>query len=96
MAAARVALLTLHLSIPGAASLKEKRARLRPLLEGLRNRFPVSAAEVGRMNVHDRAIVAAAVVSADGRVAESVLGKAADFAEEFDVVIDDIETEVLL
>jgi hypothetical protein len=95
MASARVALLTLTLSIPGADSLKAKRARLRPLLEGLRNRFPVSAAEVGRMNAHDRAIVAAAVVSADARLAESILGKAADFAEGFDVVVDEIETEML-
>jgi hypothetical protein len=95
VASARVALLTLTLSIPGADSLKAKRARLRPLLEGLRNRFPVSAAEVGRMNTHDRAIVAAAVVSADARLAESVLAKAADFAEGFDVVVDEIETEIL-
>jgi uncharacterized protein YlxP (DUF503 family) len=47
------------------------------------------------MNTHDRAIVAAAVVSADARLAESVLAKAADFAEGFDVVVDEIETEIL-
>jgi len=95
-AEARVVLLTLRLSLPGASSLKEKRARLRPLLEGLRNRFPVSAAEVGRGNAHDRSVVAAVVVSGDGRLAESILGKAAVFAERFDVVIEEIETEVLL
>ena len=43
--------LTLHLSLPGCASLKEKRGRLKPLLHRLQREFNISVAE---MDLHDR------------------------------------------
>jgi uncharacterized protein YlxP (DUF503 family) len=92
---ARVGLLTLELSLPGTSSLKEKRSRLRPLVEGLRNRFLVSTAEVGLANVRDRAEVAAAVVGSDVRTLQKVLNGIADAAEEYDVRVDDVRTEVI-
>lgn len=93
---AHVGLLTLELSLPGTGSLKDKRARLRPLVEGIRNQFSVSTAEVGHANVHDRSEVAAAVVSSDIRVIEKVMNEIATVAEKYDVRVDDLRTEVIL
>jgi len=39
--------LTFHLHLPGCASLKEKRSRLKPLLARLHRQFNVSTAEMG-------------------------------------------------
>ena len=46
-----IGLLTLHLSLPGCGSLKEKRGRLQPLLHRLHREFNVSVAE---MDLHDK------------------------------------------
>ncbi len=92
---ARVGVVTIELSIPGARSLKEKRGRLRPLVDGIRHRFHVSIAEIGLMNVHDRAVVACAVVGRESRVLERVMAEIAKAAEDYDVRIDDLATEVI-
>ena len=68
-----VALMTIELRLPGCASLKEKRGRLKPLLAGLHREFNVSAAETGRQDSHAAAVIACAVVSNDGRHAQQVL-----------------------
>ena len=46
-------------------SLKGKRSVVRPLVAELRRRFPVTAAEVGHLELHRRALVGTAVVAAD-------------------------------
>ena len=53
----------LELHIPTSRSLKEKRAVLRPIVEGLRHRFQISVAEVGYQDKWQRALVGMAVVS---------------------------------
>lgn len=54
------------LLIPMSHSLKDKRRPLRSLLEKLRNRFHVSAAEVDCQDLHQRAVIGVALVSGDG------------------------------
>ncbi|MCH6471934.1 DUF503 domain-containing protein [Sinomonas terrae] len=54
-------------------SLKEKRAVVRPIVGELRRRFEVSAAEVGSQDLHRRASIGAALVSADRAHAVEVL-----------------------
>jgi uncharacterized protein YlxP (DUF503 family) len=54
--------ITLRLS--GVRSLKDKRHLIRPLLEDLRRRFKVSAAEVDFMDAYDRSRVGFAGVGA--------------------------------
>ncbi|KHL03524.1 DUF503 domain-containing protein [Sinomonas humi] len=54
-------------------SLKEKRAVVRPIVGELRRRFEVSAAEVDNQDLHRRASIGAALVSADGAHAVEVL-----------------------
>lgn len=46
-------------------SLKAKRSVIRPLIAELRRRFAVSAAETGQHDLHRRAEIGLAVVSAD-------------------------------
>ncbi len=58
-----VAVVQLELHIPTSRSLKEKRAALRPIVEGIRHRFLVSVAEVGYQDKWQRALVGMAVVS---------------------------------
>ncbi|MDQ3640586.1 MAG: DUF503 domain-containing protein [Actinomycetota bacterium] len=53
----------LELHIPTSRSLKEKRAVLRPSVEGIRHRFQISVAEVGYQDKWQRALVGMAVVS---------------------------------
>lgn len=58
-----VAVVQLELHIPTSRSLKEKRAALRPIIEGIRHRFQISVAEVGYQDKWQRALVGMAVVS---------------------------------
>lgn len=46
-------------------SLKQKRSLVRPVVAELRRKFPVSAAEVGHLDLHRRALVGASVIAAD-------------------------------
>jgi uncharacterized protein YlxP (DUF503 family) len=68
-----VAALTVELVIPGAHSLKEKRAVIRPILDGSRHRFSVAAAEVGHQDLWGRATLAFASVAGTMHHAGDVL-----------------------
>lgn len=68
--------------LPGCASLKEKRQVVLGLKDRLHARFNVSAAETAWMDVHDRAQLAASVVSNDRKHAQSVLQSADKVVEE--------------
>ena len=50
----KAAALRFELHIPGSESLKEKRAVLRPLIEGLRRQLSVSVSEVGYQDTWQR------------------------------------------
>ena len=77
-----VASQTWELSLPGCASLKEKRSVVRSLRDRLRAKFNVSVAETGLQDVHASAEVTIALVASDGRLAESMLDKTDRFVEE--------------
>lgn len=57
------AALHLELRIPDCRSLKEKRRRLRPVLEHVRKRLDLSAAEVGHQDSWQRSAVGIALVA---------------------------------
>jgi uncharacterized protein YlxP (DUF503 family) len=71
------------LRLPGCRSLKEKRAVLRPVLDGLRNRHPVAVAEVGRHDEWQRAGVGVATVSGSPGHAAEVMAEADRFVWSF-------------
>jgi len=57
--------------LPRSHSLKEKRAVIKPILDGARNRYRVAAAEVGSQDLWQRASLGmAAVASTPGHVRE--------------------------
>ena len=68
-----IAVQTFRLAIPGADSLKAKRAVVKSIKARMRQRFNVSVAETGSQDVHQVAELTVALV-ADGRSgADSVL-----------------------
>lgn len=54
-------------------SLKEKRSVVRPVVAELRRKYEVSAAEVGELDLHRRALLAVAVTAADAGHVRDVL-----------------------
>jgi len=57
------ALLTLDVLLPGCASLKEKRGRIRPVLARLQREFNVSTAELDRLDSHGAAVLGCVCLS---------------------------------
>jgi len=59
-----------EIRIPDSQSLKDRRQVVRSLLDGARQRFHVSAAEVGGQDTWQRATLGFAVVASEARLAE--------------------------
>lgn len=76
-----VGLCTVELYIPEANSLKDKRSVLKSMLEGMRNKFNVSAAEVEDNDIWRRATIAVACVSNSQPFTDQVLNKVVDWIE---------------
>ena len=69
-----VGALTLDVLLGDVRSLKQKRALVRPLVADLRRHFPgVAVAETGHLDLHRRAEIGVAVVSATAGNATTVL-----------------------
>ncbi len=84
-----VCALRIELFFPNSHSLKERRSLLRPVVEGLRNRFPVSVAEVGDTAKWQRASIGVAVVGSAVSLVDHVLDDCERFVwsfPEFDVL----------
>jgi uncharacterized protein YlxP (DUF503 family) len=78
-----VAALAFDLYLPQAHSLKDKRAIIRPILDGCRNRFRVAAAEVSHQERWQRAGLAVAVVSSTPGHVVDVLDEVERFVWSF-------------
>lgn len=68
-----IAVLTLHLHLPGCHSLKEKRSHLKPLLARLHREFNVSAAELDWQDAHQQALIGCAMLGNDAAHLQSAL-----------------------
>jgi uncharacterized protein YlxP (DUF503 family) len=68
-----VAAVRVELHVPRSQSLKEKRAVVRPIVEGLRHKFSLSVAEVGYQDKWQRALIGFAVVSESPARGEEVV-----------------------
>lgn len=75
--------LAIDLHLPQCLSLKDKRAALRPVLDGLRNRHQVAVAETAHQDKWQRAQVGVAAVSGSARVAEEIIADAERFVWSF-------------
>ena len=92
-----VVTLSLELHLPGCASLKEKRGRLKPLLVALHREFNVSAAEIDRQDAHQAAVIACVVVSNSNRHGEQLLSGIPSWVEQLrpDLQVVDHQLTVL-
>jgi hypothetical protein len=73
-----VGVLQLDLHLHGVHSLKEKRGVVRKLLARCRNRYPVSAAEVGHQDLWQRTLIGVALVSSSEAVIAPILERLED------------------
>ena len=78
-----VAAVRFDLRLPGCRSLKEKRAVIRPVLDGARNRYRVATAEVDHHDRWQRAAIGVAVVASSATPAEEVLDQVERFVWSF-------------
>jgi len=88
-----VGILTITLAIHGADSLKDKRQVVKSLVETTRQRFNISAAEVGELDSWRRAVIGAVCVSANRSVANGVLDRVMDHVRS-DPRIEVIESDL--
>ena len=68
-----VGLISFQLRIPDCHSLKEKRGRIKPLMERLRRQFNVSVAEMDLQDQWQETILACAMIGNERRHLESAL-----------------------
>jgi hypothetical protein len=72
---------TIELEITDGATLKDKRQVVKSLLDRIRSRFNVSAAEVDRLDSPRHAVLAIAAVANDQAYVHGMLEKAVDLIE---------------
>jgi hypothetical protein len=72
-----------ELFIPDCHTLKQKRAVIRPIVDGLHRRFRVASAEVGHLDKWQRADVGVGVVSGTERHVLEVLDDVERFVWSF-------------
>ena len=90
-----VGTLSIALRLPGAKTLKDKRKIVRGMIEVLRRRFGVSAAEVDDLTLSGNATIGIAFVSASKTQVEKTLQAACDFVEAHaEIEIYDICQEI--
>lgn len=62
-----------EIRIPASQSLKDRRQVVRSIVDGTRQRFSVSAAEIGGQDTWQQATLGFAVVASEARLAEEVI-----------------------
>ncbi len=89
--------LTLHLFLPSAHSLKEKRSVTKSVIARLRNEFNVSVAEVAEQDRWQLAVIGVACVSADTGYAQGQLQAVVNWLAENrpDLEVSWAEIEIL-
>jgi uncharacterized protein YlxP (DUF503 family) len=66
-----VGIVKIEIHLPGCASLKEKRRRLKPLLARLQREFNISASELDHLDVWQSALLGCAMIGNDSRRIQS-------------------------
>jgi uncharacterized protein len=89
-----VGLLTLELQLPGCDTLKEKRHRLKGVIERVRGKFNVSVSEVDYHDFHQSALVGVTMVNSERTPVEQVFTRVEElFAQGDGLVVAGSETE---
>jgi len=75
----------IELHIPYAQSLKEKRRVVKSVVDNMRNKFPVSVAEVASNDLWQHAVLGVSLVSADKLFVERVFQRLTVFIDEMGI-----------
>ncbi|MBT5849402.1 MAG: DUF503 domain-containing protein [Acidimicrobiaceae bacterium] len=75
--------LKIELRLTACRSLKDKRAVLRPIIDGIRNRFTVAVAETDRQDEWQRATIGLAAISNSPGHASEMIDEAERFVWSF-------------
>jgi len=90
-----IGILTIEIHLPGCSSLKEKRHRLKPLINRLQREFNISVAEINHHDVWQTSMVACALVSNDHRHTQRCLQSVVRWVEDnwpdINIIGDQIE-----
>jgi uncharacterized protein len=78
----KAAALRFEIHIPTVQSLKEKRAVLRPLVEGLRRQLSVSVSEVDHQDTWQRVGLGVAVVAPDGGRLDTLIERVRRYVDD--------------
>ena len=98
MALGYVGILTVRVEMPWVSNLKEKRALVRPVVERLKARYPLTVARLDGLNAHDWEVLGVATLSNDYNWVEETLRMAADFIAregEYRVAWEETDISVL-
>lgn len=76
-----IGILTVHLHLPGCASLKEKRGLIKPLISRLHREFNVSVAEMERLDAWQEAVISCGMVGNDSAHLDRSLQAVAHWVE---------------
>ena len=92
-----VTVLTVELVIYESASLKDKRAVVRQVIQRARNKFPVAGSEVDSQNNPSRAVLAFAAISSDSQVSHATAQRVLAFVEDLrlDCQVGEVGTETI-
>lgn len=86
--------LMVELFLPEANSLKEKRRRIKSLVDRLRQRFNVAVAEVDGQGTWQRATLAIAAVAAERVFIDRVFQEVVNFTDSYrDMMLNDYRVE---
>jgi uncharacterized protein len=75
--------MAVDLHLPACRSLKEKRAVVRPIVDGIRNRFAVAVAETDHQDLLQRTEIGVAAVSSSAKLATAVVDEVERFVWSF-------------
>ncbi|MEW6420254.1 MAG: DUF503 family protein [Deinococcota bacterium] len=98
MALGYVGVLIVRVEMPWVTNLKEKRALVRPVVERLKARYPLTVARLDGLDAHDWEVIGVATLSNDYGWVEETLRMAADFIAregEYRVAWEDTDITVL-
>lgn len=76
-----IATLIIHLHLPGCASLKEKRGRIKPLISRLHREFNLSVAEMDLQDKWQEAVIGCAMINSDAVILQQSLQSVAKWVE---------------
>ena len=76
-----IATLTIHLHLPGCASLKEKRGRIKPLIARLHREFNVSVAEMDLQDAWQETVIGCAMINSDSVILRQSLQSVGKWVE---------------